>query len=147
MSAKIYLYWLKLPRGIKVHGLLEEFKSLVKKLEAYLNSLLEAEPQSITDQVPVGPGVYVFEENGRFIYIGHTRDLNRRLKHDLWGSMGQPDQPHTLGRKLMERFGDKEKARAYLKNCRLRICRTENEREAVILEQILIYLTKPEYNK
>jgi len=127
-------------------NLMGEFRSLTRKLEAYLESMMKMEPRSITDPVPEGPGVYVFEEDGRFLYVGSAVDLNRRLKHDLIGSMGQRKQPHTFGRKLMKRFGDNEKAKDFLRRCGLRICRTENEREARVLEQVLIYLLNPEFN-
>jgi len=131
---------------MEMRNLMDEFRSLAGKLEAYLEGMMKMEPRSIMDHVPEGPGVYVFEENGRFLYVGSAVDLNRRLKHDLMGSMGQRRQPHTFGKKLMKRFGDKEKAKDFLRRCGLRICRTENEREARVLEQVLIYLLDPEFN-
>jgi len=127
-------------------NLMGEFRSLTRKLEAYLESMMKMEPRSITDPVLEGPGVYVFEEDGRFLYVGSAVNLNRRLKQDLMRSMGQRKQPHTFGKKLMKRFGDKEKAKDFLRRCGLRICVTENEREARVLEQVLIYLLDPKFN-
>ena len=131
---------------MEMRNLMDEFRSLAGKLEAYLESMMKMEPRNITDPIPKGPGVYVFEEDGRFLYIGSTVNLNQRLKHDLMESMGQQRQPHTFGRKLMKQFGDKEKAKDFLRRCGLRICRTENEREARVLEQVLIYLLNPKFN-
>jgi excinuclease UvrABC nuclease subunit len=126
--------------------LIDRFKSLAKKLEAYLESLMKERPRSIMDPMPERTGVYVFEEDGRFLYVGSAVNLHRHLKHNLMGSMGQPAQPHTFGKKLMKLCGDREKARNYLRKCRLRICQTKNEREAKVLEQVLIYLLNPLFN-
>lgn len=75
-----------------------------------------------------------------------AKDLYRRLKHDLWGSLGQSQQPHTFGRKIFEKYGDVNKARNYLKGLKLKIIETENPETAKVLEQVLIYLLKPKFN-
>ena len=131
---------------MEMRNLTNKFRSLAGRLEAYLESMLKTEPRGIADPIPNDPGVYVFEKDGEFLYVGSAVDLDRRLKHDLMGSMGQERQPHPFGKKLMKRFGDKEKAKDFLKRCELRICITENGREARVLEQVLIYLLNPKFN-
>ena len=89
----------------------------------------------------------MFWEGDTPLYVGSTNDLRRRLRHDLWGSLGQPEQPHVFGRRLTERFGgDRERARKYLRGLKLRLVATGNLEEARVLERVLIYLLKPKYN-
>lgn len=117
------------------------------KIVSKYYQLVHSQEMSFKDSIPMGTGVYAIYEGSRALYVGSAKNLNRRLKHDLLGTMGQLAQPHTFGRKLTKRLGDKEKAIKYLRqNCRLRICLNESIQEARVLEQFAILLLKPKYN-
>ena len=126
-----------------------KYTVLEQKLREYLTRFFSLKHTTITN-VPSNyrgtPGVYAFFENNHAIYVGSTTDLHRRLTHDLWRNLGQPEQPHTFGRKLLDKFGTKGEARKYLEHLQLKILETENITIARVLEQILIYLLSPEYN-
>jgi excinuclease UvrABC nuclease subunit len=122
-------------------------EELGKRIVQKYYELIQSPEISFHEVIPMKTGVYVISEQNRVLYVGSALDLDRRLKHNLLGTMGQIAQPHTFGRKLVEKFGDKETARRYLRqNCRLRILVTENLQEARVLEQFAILLLKPEYN-
>jgi len=135
---------------VSLDRVLEEFNELVVKLRGYIRRLLTSSPITISEvgsEYDGRPGVYVLWEGDAPLYVGSTKDLYRRLKHDLWGSLGQPEQPHVLGGRLIKRFGgDRERAREYLKGLRLRIAVTGDSKEAKVLECVLIYLLKPKFN-
>jgi len=139
--------------NIKRDIILKECNSnkLLEKLRSYvesfftINSITLAEITREFDEIP---GIYVFFDEKQAVYVGSTNNLYRRLKHDLWGSLGQPKQPHIFGKKLIEKFdGDRAKAKDYLKRLQLKVIKTDSLGEARVLEQLLICLLRPVYNK
>ena len=119
-------------------------EELGKKIVSEYNELLRSPEMSVRENIPTSWGVYVIIEHSHVLYVGSAVDLDRRLKHDLLGTMRQTKQTHTFGRKLVKKFGDKEKARNYLRqDCRLRIKVTENLQEARLLEQFAIPFLSP----
>ena len=118
-----------------------------KRIASMYNQLIQSKAQTFRDRIPSETGVYAIYEDDNILYVGSAKDLERRLKHDLLGTMGQSAQPHTFGRKLIEKFGNKDEARNYLRQkCGLRICLTESLQEARVLEQFAILLLKPKFN-
>ncbi len=122
---------------------------LLEKIKSYIRKLFTRTPISITEvstEYRDKPGVYMFFNNEQVDYVGSTNNLYRRLRHDLWASLGQPQQPHVFGRKLLKKFHSVKEARDYLGRLKLKIVETEDLEEAKVLEQILIYLLKPTFN-
>ena len=129
--------------------ILKRYVELIEKLKTYIVKLPAVKSINISEvstkhQGKVG--VYIFFNNEQVEYIGSTNDLYRRLKHDLWGSLGQTQQPHVFGRKIIEKYGNVDEARNCLRRLELKIIETEDLGIARVLEQILIYLLKPKYN-
>jgi excinuclease UvrABC nuclease subunit len=122
-------------------------EEIAKRIVKEYDELIHSEEKSFRDAIPPKQGVYVISELDHILYVGSARDLERRLKHDLLGTMGQIAQPHTFGRKLVRKLGNKEKAREYLRqSCRLRTIVTENLQQARTLEQFAILVLNPKYN-
>ena len=140
---------------IKIHPneecsmILERFMELVTKLKLYIIKLFAVRPITITEvstKYRGKIGVYIFYKNEQVEYVGSTNDLYRRLKHDLWDSLGQPQQPHVFGRKVLREYGNVDAARSYLRSLKLKVIEVEDLEIARVLEQILIHLLKPRYN-
>lgn len=124
--------------------LAEELAVWIVEKYRQLNNLSRG---SFYDAVPSSPGVYVISEDSHVLYVGSAVDLDRRMKHDLLGTMGQVAQPHTFGQKLMKKLGDRAVARKYLReSCNLKLLLTDSLQEARTLEQCFILLLNPEYN-
>jgi hypothetical protein len=129
--------------------ILEKYMELITKLKTYITKLFTMKPISVAEvstKYQDKTGVYIFFSDGQVEYIGSTNNLYRRLKHDLWGSLGQPQQPHVFGRKILREHGNVDEARSYLRSLKLKVIETEDLETARVLEQILIYLLKPRYN-
>ncbi len=129
--------------------ILEKHVELMEKLRSYITKLLTMKPISIAEistKYQYKTGVYVFFSDKQIEYVGSTNNLYRRLKHDLWGSLGQSQQPHAFGRKILKEYSNVDKARNYLRSLKLKVIETEDLETARVLEQILIYLLKPRYN-
>ncbi len=131
--------------------ILKECNELLEKLRSYVENFFTINSITLTEitrEFDDTPGIYVFFDEKQAVYVGSTNNLYRRLKHDLWGSLGQPKQPHVFGKKLIEKFdGDRVKAKDYLKSLQLKVIKTDSLGEARVLEQLLIYLLRPVYNK
>ncbi len=87
--------------------------------------------QKILDDLPKSPGVYkMLDKDGRVIYIGKAKELNKRVKQYF-----KKDYEHsTRTRKLMENVFDIE------------TIAVDSELEAMILEHNLIKQLQPKYN-
>ena len=140
---------------IKIHPneeynmILERYVELMEKLRAYIIKLFAMKPIDITKistKYQDKTGVYAFFSDKQVEYVGSTNNLYRRLKHDLWSSLGQLQQPHVFGRKILKEYSSVNEARSYLRNLKLKVIETEDLGTARVLEQILIYLLKPRYN-
>jgi hypothetical protein len=61
-------------------------------MEPLLDRLLDCEPHRRGERpaAPERPGVYLFIENGKPIYVGQTRDFRRR-----WGEHTRPSSPEN----------------------------------------------------
>ncbi|RLE66704.1 MAG: hypothetical protein DRJ47_01670 [Thermoprotei archaeon] len=130
-------------------AILKRYVLLSEKLKSYIRKLFVTNTINITEvttEYRDKSGVYVFFNNEQTDYVGSTNNLYRRLRHDLWANLGQSQQPHVFGRKLIKNFHSLRKAKEYLEKLKLKIIKTENPETAKILEQILIYLLKPRYN-
>ena len=134
-----------------ISPILEKYSKLMERIRDYLLIFLRVERIKISDikrsNYEEKPGTYIFMKEDKAIYVGSTGNLYRRLRHDLLSSLGQEKQPHSFGRKLIKELKNIERAREYIKNLDLKIIITEDEYEAKVLEQILIYILKPKYNK
>ncbi len=133
----------------KCNMILERYVELMEKLRFYIIKLCTMKPISVTEistKYQYKTGVYVFFSDGQVEYVGSTNNLYRRLKHDLWGNLGQPQQPHVFGRKILKEHSNVDEARNYLRSLKLKVIETEDLETARVLEQILIYLLKPRYN-
>ncbi|MDA0256463.1 MAG: GIY-YIG nuclease family protein [Chloroflexi bacterium] len=62
-------------------GRATHFEEVVARLSTRLQNLVEkpAAPRGSHSSVPNVPGIYLFSERGRPIYVGQTSDLRRRL--------------------------------------------------------------------
>ena len=69
-------------RMIRTEGL-ERLHAVFEALSPKLDELLRAPHMRRSDHlmVPRKPGVYLFSEGERFIYVGQTRNLRQRLSH------------------------------------------------------------------
>ncbi|RLE37842.1 hypothetical protein DRJ17_05595 [Candidatus Woesearchaeota archaeon] len=133
----------------KCNMILKRYVELMEKLRSYITKLPIMKPISVTEvstNYQGKTGVYVFFSDMQVEYVGSTNNLHRRLKHDLWSNLGQSQQPHTFGRKILEEYSNVNEARNYLKSLKLKVIETEDLKTAKVLEQILIYLLKPKYN-
>ena len=65
-------------------------------MERYLEQLMEAGFTNIADPIPMTLGVYVFEQDGIFLYVGSAGDLERRLKHDLMSPCSHKSFPKGI---------------------------------------------------
>ena len=67
------------------------FDGLTDQLAPLLNQLLACEPHVRGElAAPKSPGVYLFMEAGKPIYVGQTRDFRRR-----WGEHTRPSSPEN----------------------------------------------------
>jgi predicted GIY-YIG superfamily endonuclease len=59
-----------------------EFAAAQAAVESHFRNLIAAPKQRFADQVavPSVPGVYLFSESGRPMYVGQSRNLRRRLR-------------------------------------------------------------------
>jgi hypothetical protein len=99
-------------------------------------------------------GTYVIYENGKVIYVGSAGKGRHFLKFriaDLFYKGEENQFKHTLTEKLLKkinRFKNIQEVRDfYLNSCSLKIIKTETVKEAKLLEEVLIYLLNPKYNK
>jgi hypothetical protein len=75
---------------IRVTGL-RRFADIEESLEPHLRRLwtAKAAPRGEHDGIPCKPGLYLFAERGRPLYVGQTRNLKRRLAEHTWPSSTQ----------------------------------------------------------
>jgi excinuclease ABC subunit C len=91
-----------------------------------MNHLLEAKLKNL----PRSPGVYQFlNENGKVIYVGKARNIKNRVR-----TYFQKNVPSVKTRTLVNKTAD------------LQLIITDNEIEALVLENNLIKDLKPRYN-
>ncbi len=71
---------------------LRRFSGILDQIEPLLEQLLDCEPhkRGIRPAAPARPGVYLFTESGRPIYVGQTRNFRRR-----WGEHSRPSSPEN----------------------------------------------------
>lgn len=122
--------------------------TICNKIRCYLNNLDKSIEWSYYDdfKIPINPGVYLVYFSDRLQYIGSTNNLSRRIKNDL---MNGSTSSHTLVTKLCKIKKAKEfwVITGFLKsNAKIKFVETANEREAKLIEDILILLHDPPYN-
>jgi hypothetical protein len=61
---------------------IEQFDRAIVRMRPLLDELLAAPKRTVADhpKVPSVPGIYLFSENDRPIYVGQSRKLSRRLR-------------------------------------------------------------------
>lgn len=61
---------------------IEQFDRAIARTRPLLDELLAAPKHTVADhpKVPSVPGIYLFSEDGRPIYVGQSRKLSRRLR-------------------------------------------------------------------
>jgi hypothetical protein len=71
---------------------LSRFSEILDQIEPLLDQLLGCEPhrRGHRPAAPELPGVYLFTENGKPIYVGQTRNFRRR-----WGEHTRPSSPEN----------------------------------------------------
>lgn len=71
---------------------LRRFSAILDQMEPLLDRLLDCEPHRRGERpaAPERPGVYLFTESGKPIYVGETRDFRRR-----WGEHTRPSSPEN----------------------------------------------------
>jgi hypothetical protein len=71
---------------------LRRFSGILNQMEPLLEQLLNCEPyqRGVRPAAPERPGVYLFTEGGRPIYVGQTRSFRRR-----WGEHTRPSSPEN----------------------------------------------------
>ncbi len=89
---------------------LERFREIEKQLPGLLKALATGRPYHRDERpaVPHVPAVYLFTEKGRHLYIGRTRDANRRLGEHTRPKSPQNSAPFAFN------IAKKEAARAGL---------------------------------
>lgn len=86
-------------------------------------------PEEVARYIDVKPGVYLFRQGQKILYVGKARNLRKRVS-----SYMRPARLDNKSRRLMERCDN------------LQFTLTASEGEALLLEQNLIKEYKPPYN-
>ena len=93
------------------------------------------------------PGVYMLFFEGNLQYVGSSKNLYERIRSNL---LSGNEKSHTLINKLckLRENWDKHKARRFLKSsAKIKFIEVDSVEKAKILEDILIAVYKPYYNK
>ena len=120
--------------------ILEKYVKLMERLKTCIVKLCTMKTVNVTDistKHQNKTGVYVFLSDRQAEYIGSTNNLYRRLKHDLWGSLGQQRQPHVFGRKILREYDSANEARNYLKNLNSRSLKLKTLKQLEYLSKSL----------
>lgn len=82
----------------------ERWAALAARLPGLLSQLCEAEPirRDVPGSVPAKPGVYLFTEADRHVYVGQTRNLRRRLTQHAGKWARQNQATFAFGRARLE---------------------------------------------
>ncbi|QTA37650.1 excinuclease ABC subunit UvrC [Thermosipho ferrireducens] len=83
--------------------------------------------RSVLNKIPEKPGVYMFKKNSEIIYIGKAKNLKKRISS------------HLAKR-------EEKSALIVSESNEIETILVLNEREALLLEAVLIYKHKPKYN-
>lgn len=81
-----------MPHKYRDQAGLRRFSEILDQMEPLLEQLLSCEPhrRGVRPAAPERPGVYLFTESGKPIYVGQTRDFRRR-----WGEHTRPSSPEN----------------------------------------------------
>ena len=94
---------------------------------------MEVIKKEVLESLPSSPGVYLLKDKkGRSLYIGKAKNLKIRLRSYLTQNIGKDQRPQIPY--LMQEI------------CELDYFVTQNERDALLLENSLIKQKKPKYN-
>ncbi len=94
---------------------------------------MEVIKKKVLESLPSSPGVYLLKDKkGRSLYIGKAKNLKIRLRSYLTQNIGRDQRPQIPY--LMQEI------------CELDYFVTQNERDALLLENSLIKQKKPKYN-
>jgi len=94
---------------------------------------MEVIKKKVLESLPSSPGVYLLKDKkGRSLYIGKAKNLKIRLRSYLTQNIGKDQRPQIPY--LMQEI------------CDLDYFITQNERDALLLENSLIKQKKPKYN-
>ena len=94
---------------------------------------MEVIKKEVLESLPSSPGVYLLKDKkGRSLYIGKAKNLRIRLRSYLTQNIGRDQRPQIPY--LMQEI------------CDLDYFVTQNERDALLLENSLIKQKKPKYN-
>jgi len=121
-------------------------KTIFKEMTEYIETLNKMAENSITDiQLPSSPGVYLIYLEGCLKYIGSSKNIAQRINTNLLN--GNKDS-HTLINKLIKvKKMYNYYVKTYLRESNIKFVETKDVYSAKMLEDILIAIHKPEYNK
>lgn len=122
-------------------------KTICKEMAEYFETLNKMAECSLNDiQLPPGPGVYLIYFEGCLKYIGSSKNIAQRINTNLLN--GNKDS-HTLINKLIKviKLPDYYVTTYLRKESNIKFVETKDIYSAKILEDILIAIHKPEYNK
>jgi len=100
----------------------------------------------VSNEVPDRPGVYViFDERGRVIYVGRTRNLRRRLLGDHRRGNVRGSQ---FRKALMQNYGltNEEQINGYVDQCTFKFKEIEDPEERIRLEHFATAILAPILN-
>jgi excinuclease UvrABC nuclease subunit len=122
-------------------------KIIFKEMAEYVENLNKMVEYSISDiQLPPSPGVYLIYFEGCLKYIGSSKNIAQRINTNLLS--GNKDS-HTLINKLIKvkKWHDYYVTTYLRRESNIKFVETKDIYSAKILEDILIAIHKPEYNK
>jgi excinuclease UvrABC nuclease subunit len=118
----------------------------VAKVKEFLASRSLSFKYALFIEVPDKPGIYaIFNKNGKIIYIGRTKNLQRRLLEDHRRGDVKGNQ---FRKALMQNYGftTKEQINSYVDQCTFKFKEVEDPEERVRLEHFAIAILAPTLN-
>jgi excinuclease UvrABC nuclease subunit len=118
----------------------------VGKVKELLNSKSLSFKNVASSEVPDRPGVYaIFDERGRVIYVGRTRNLRRRLLRDHRRGNVRGSQ---FRKALMQNYGltDEEQINSHVDQFTFKFKEVDNPEERIRLEHFATAVLAPKLN-
>jgi excinuclease UvrABC nuclease subunit len=118
----------------------------VGKVKELLNSKSLSFKNVASSEVPDRPGVYaIFDERGRVIYVGRTRNLRRRLLRDHKRGNVRGSQ---FRKALMQNYGltDEEQINSYVDQFTFKFKEVDDPEERIRLEHFATAVLAPKLN-
>jgi len=118
----------------------------VGKVKELLNSKSLSFKNVVSSEVPDRPGVYaIFDERGRVIYVGRTRNLRRRLLRDHRRGNVRGSQ---FRKALMQNYGltDEEQINSHVDQFTFKFKEVYDPEERIRLEHFATAVLAPKLN-